>query len=129
MLARIHVRTSARAHTHPHTHARARACTHTHSHLPTFPPPNLRQGVFFNAYFLAYLVSPRACHAAVGYLEEEAVKTYTHALKVITRDEGVGDDGCGVCVCVAKEMMRANRVHVCCMRVRVFARSHVCICE
>ncbi|KIY97587.1 hypothetical protein MNEG_10375 [Monoraphidium neglectum] len=46
----------------------------------------LAQGVFFNAYFLAYLVSPRACHAAVGYLEEEAVKTYTHALKDI--DEG-----------------------------------------
>lgn len=38
--------------------------------------------MFFNAYFLAYLVSPRMCHAAVGYLEEEAVKTYTHALQV-----------------------------------------------
>lgn len=38
------------------------------------------QGVFFNAYFLAYLISPRSCHAFVGYLEEEAVKTYTHAL-------------------------------------------------
>ncbi len=40
------------------------------------------QGVFFNAYFLAYLLSPKTCHAFVGYLEEEAVKTYTHALKV-----------------------------------------------
>ena len=39
-------------------------------------------GVFFNAYFLAYLISPRACHSFVGYLEEEAVKTYTHALQV-----------------------------------------------
>merc|ERR1711865_919105 len=38
------------------------------------------QGVFFNAFFLAYLLSPRTCHRAVGYLEEEAVKTYTHAL-------------------------------------------------
>jgi hypothetical protein len=28
----------------------------------------------------AYLLWPRACHAFVGYLEEEAVRTYTHAL-------------------------------------------------
>lgn len=41
------------------------------------------QGVFFNAYFVAYLLSPRTCHAFVGYLEEEAVKTYTHALQDI----------------------------------------------
>lgn len=47
----------------------------------------LAQGVFFNAYFLAYLMSPRTCHAFVGYLEEEAVKTYTHALHDI-------DHGC-----------------------------------
>ncbi|PNW78476.1 hypothetical protein CHLRE_09g395950v5 [Chlamydomonas reinhardtii] len=40
----------------------------------------LAQGVFFNAYFIAYLLSPRTCHAFVGFLEEEAVKTYTHAL-------------------------------------------------
>ncbi|KAK2766266.1 Alternative oxidase, mitochondrial precursor [Arachnomyces sp. PD_36] len=38
------------------------------------------QGVFFNAFFLAYLVSPRTCHRFVGYLEEEAVITYTHAI-------------------------------------------------
>ena len=38
------------------------------------------QGVFFNAFFLAYLISPRICHRFVGYLEEEAVRTYTHAL-------------------------------------------------
>ena len=38
------------------------------------------QGVFFNAYFLAYIISPKSCHAFVGYLEEEAVKTYTHAI-------------------------------------------------
>lgn len=41
----------------------------------------LVQGVFFNAYLLAYLISPRTCHAFVGYLEEEAVMTYTHAIK------------------------------------------------
>lgn len=43
------------------------------------------QGVFFNAYFLAYILSPKSCHAFVGYLEEEAVKTYTHAIADIDR--------------------------------------------
>lgn len=38
------------------------------------------QGVFWNAFFVAYLVSPRFCHLFVGYLEEEAVKTYTSVL-------------------------------------------------
>lgn len=36
----------------------------------------------FNAYLLAYILWPRACHAFVGYLEEEAVKTYTNAIQV-----------------------------------------------
>ncbi|KAG6376958.1 alternative oxidase [Boletus reticuloceps] len=31
------------------------------------------QGVFFNMFFLAYMISPRSCHRFVGYLEEEAV--------------------------------------------------------
>lgn len=35
------------------------------------------QGIFFNAYFLAYMISPKTCHRFVGYLEEEAVHTYT----------------------------------------------------
>ncbi|CCA75783.1 related to alternative oxidase precursor, mitochondrial [Serendipita indica DSM 11827] len=35
------------------------------------------QGVFANAFFLAYLVSPRTCHRFVGSLEEEATLTYT----------------------------------------------------
>jgi len=38
------------------------------------------QGVFFNAYFLGYLCSPRLCHRVAGYLEEEAVVSYTHFL-------------------------------------------------
>ncbi|XP_060207822.1 ubiquinol oxidase 2, mitochondrial-like [Lycium barbarum] len=38
------------------------------------------QGVFFNAYFLAYLVSPKLAHRIVGYLEEEAVNSYTEFL-------------------------------------------------
>jgi threonyl-tRNA synthetase len=45
------------------------------------------QGVFFNAFFLAYLLSPRACHAFVGYLEEEAVRTYTAALAQLDRGQ------------------------------------------
>jgi len=39
------------------------------------------QGVFFNGMFFSYLISPRICHRFVGYLEEEAVLTYTLALQ------------------------------------------------
>lgn len=39
------------------------------------------QGVFFNAYFAAYLISPKLAHRIVGYLEEEAVHSYTEFLK------------------------------------------------
>ncbi|KZF24392.1 alternative oxidase [Xylona heveae TC161] len=38
------------------------------------------QGVFFNGFFFAYLISPRICHRFVGYLEEEAVLTYSRAI-------------------------------------------------
>jgi ubiquinol oxidase len=38
------------------------------------------QGVWFNALFLAYLISPRTCHRFVGYIEEEAVMTYTRCI-------------------------------------------------
>ncbi|KAF2477772.1 alternative oxidase [Lindgomyces ingoldianus] len=38
------------------------------------------QGVWFNALFLAYLISPRTVHRFVGYLEEEAVITYTRQI-------------------------------------------------
>ncbi|KAI9152515.1 inducible alternative oxidase 2 [Blastocladiella emersonii ATCC 22665] len=41
------------------------------------------QGVFFNAFFLLYLVSPRTAHRVVGYLEEEAVISYTSFLREI----------------------------------------------
>jgi len=41
------------------------------------------QGVFWNVFFLAYLMCPRLCHRFVGYLEEEAVRTYTHILEVM----------------------------------------------
>ncbi|KAK3389957.1 mitochondrial alternative oxidase [Podospora didyma] len=39
------------------------------------------QGVFFNTMFVSYLVSPQICHRFVGYLEEEAVHTYTRCLE------------------------------------------------
>ncbi len=35
------------------------------------------QGVFYNFYFLLYLFSPATAHRVVGYLEEEAVTSYT----------------------------------------------------
>lgn len=43
----------------------------------------LAQGVFVNCFFIAYMLSPRFCHRFVGYLEEEAVKTYTYCLECI----------------------------------------------
>ena len=41
------------------------------------------QGVFFNLYFVLYLVSPKTAHRIVGYLEEEAVRSYTQYLAEI----------------------------------------------
>ena len=43
------------------------------------------QGVFFNAYFLAYLISPKLAHRVVGYLEEEAIHSYTEFLKELDK--------------------------------------------
>ena len=40
------------------------------------------QGVFVTFFSLAYLLSPHYCHRFVGYLEEEAVVTYSKLLKV-----------------------------------------------
>ncbi|KAJ5997090.1 hypothetical protein N7522_008750 [Penicillium canescens] len=61
-------------------------------HLLTFlklasPGPLMRlmvlgaQCVFFSGFSLAYLISPQICHRFVGYLEEEAVITYTKAIQ------------------------------------------------
>jgi len=41
------------------------------------------QGVFLSLFSVAYLIVPSVCHRFVGYLEEEAVKTYTHLLEDI----------------------------------------------
>jgi ubiquinol oxidase len=43
------------------------------------------QGVFFNAYFLGYLISPKFAHRMVGYLEEEAIHSYTEFLKELDK--------------------------------------------
>jgi len=43
----------------------------------------IAQGVFFNVYFLAYLMSPTTCHRIVGYLEEEACISYSQYLDLI----------------------------------------------
>lgn len=40
----------------------------------------LAQGVFFNLFFLLYLISSKTAHRMVGYLEEEAVCSYTEYL-------------------------------------------------
>ncbi|MBW8329766.1 MAG: alternative oxidase [Thiobacillus sp.] len=47
----------------------------------------LAQGVFFNLYFLLYLISPTIAHRVVGYLEEEAVHSYTEYLAGV--DNGI----------------------------------------
>ncbi len=41
------------------------------------------QGVFFNAFFVLYVVSPSTAHRLVGYFEEEAVISYTRFLEEI----------------------------------------------
>ncbi|TVQ52366.1 MAG: oxidase [Rhodobacteraceae bacterium] len=43
----------------------------------------LAQGVFFNAFFLVYVFWPRVAHRFVGYIEEEAVYSYTQYLAEI----------------------------------------------
>jgi ubiquinol oxidase len=40
----------------------------------------LVQGGFFNFYFVLYLLTPGTAHRIVGYLEEEAVYSYTEYL-------------------------------------------------
>jgi threonyl-tRNA synthetase len=43
----------------------------------------LSQGIFWNFYFVMFLLSPRFAFALVSNLEVEAVKTYTHCLEEI----------------------------------------------
>eukprot|EP00499_Haloplacidia_sp_CaronLabIsolate_P006134 CAMPEP_0196780868 /NCGR_PEP_ID=MMETSP1104-20130614/8694_1 /TAXON_ID=33652 /ORGANISM="Cafeteria sp., Strain Caron Lab Isolate" /LENGTH=301 /DNA_ID=CAMNT_0042151083 /DNA_START=53 /DNA_END=958 /DNA_ORIENTATION=- len=44
------------------------------------------QAVFWNLYFLIYITSPTTAHRFVGYLEEEACKTYTRCIEDIDND-------------------------------------------
>jgi hypothetical protein len=39
-------------------------------------------GAFVTMFSVAYLLSPRFCHRFVGYLEEEAVVTYSKCVEV-----------------------------------------------
>ncbi|CAG8752398.1 7254_t:CDS:2, partial [Acaulospora morrowiae] len=41
------------------------------------------QGVFYNAFFALYLINPKIAHRVVGYLEEEAIISYTSFIKEI----------------------------------------------
>ncbi|MDJ0627216.1 MAG: alternative oxidase [Rhodobacter sp.] len=43
----------------------------------------IAQAIFYNFYFFLYLFAPRSAHRMVGYLEEEAVVSYTHYLEEI----------------------------------------------
>ncbi|TCO73100.1 alternative oxidase [Rhodovulum euryhalinum] len=45
------------------------------------------QALFFNAYFFLYLFAPRIAHRVVGYLEEEAVISYTQYLAQVDAGE------------------------------------------
>jgi ubiquinol oxidase len=40
----------------------------------------LAQGIFYNCFFLLYLLSPRTAHRVTGYFEEEAVFSYSEYL-------------------------------------------------
>jgi ubiquinol oxidase len=43
----------------------------------------LAQAIFYNVFFFTYLFAPRTAHRIVGYLEEEAVVSYTQYLAEI----------------------------------------------
>ncbi|KAF3638371.1 Ubiquinol oxidase 2, mitochondrial [Capsicum annuum] len=45
------------------------------------------QGAFFNFYFVLYLLSPKLAHRVFGYLEEEAIHSYTLYFNDIDRGE------------------------------------------
>ncbi|EFJ18384.1 hypothetical protein SELMODRAFT_112767 [Selaginella moellendorffii] len=44
------------------------------------------QGMFMNAYFLLYVVSPRFAHRMAGYIREETIQSYTQLINDI--DDG-----------------------------------------
>ena len=48
------------------------------------------QAIFYNFYFFLYLFAPKTAHRVVGYLEEEAVVSYTQYLEQI--DSGLQEN-------------------------------------
>jgi ubiquinol oxidase len=43
----------------------------------------LAQGVFYNSYFLLYLITPRTAHRLAGYMSERAVQGYSRYLDLL----------------------------------------------
>jgi hypothetical protein len=65
----------------------------------------LAQGIFFNLYFLLYMISPKTAHRVVGYLEEEAVHSCTEYVAGVDngtqsaglpRDANIPAGGCAI---------------------------------
>ncbi len=50
----------------------------------------ITQAIFYNLYFWLYLFAPKTAHRVVGYLDKEAVVSYTHYLGEI--DAGRADN-------------------------------------
>ena len=48
------------------------------------------QGLFYNFFFVLYLITPKTAHRIVGYFEEEAIVSYTEYLKEI--DSGLHEN-------------------------------------
>ena len=48
------------------------------------------QGVFYNFFFVLYLITPKTAHRIVGYFEEEAIVSYFEYLKEI--DSGLHEN-------------------------------------
>ena len=47
----------------------------------------LAQFIFWHFYFIMYLISPRTAHRMIAYFEEEAVRSYTEYMKLISDGE------------------------------------------
>ncbi len=47
----------------------------------------IAQGIFFNAFFILYVIWPKTAHRLIGYFEEEAIVSYTQYLADI--DNGI----------------------------------------
>ena len=74
------------------------------------------------AFVAAYSIYPPFCHRFVGYLEEEAVHTYTDILRAI--DRGQLD---GWCHELAPQVIVCVRARVC-AGVCVCARARAAVC-